>query len=185
MTFSATRARAILKMPLPVLRHRGTATQAKEWLRLIMSKCIVTTIALLMAAHGGKAQTSPTAAAPALPARVQTPSPVVAAPSSSPKAWRIGPLDVSGMIDGYYSLGFNHPADHMLMGIVVDGLGEVLNLASADIEDTPDFGDGTATPYLFGMAKVKGKAKIRLEIERVLTSQDLHGLNDLIQEVKS
>jgi len=70
-------------------------------------------------------------------------------------------------------------AGPMLMGIVVDGVAEVLNLAAADIEDTPDFFDGTATPYLLGMAKVKGKVKILLEIDRVLTSQDLDGLNAL------
>jgi purine-binding chemotaxis protein CheW len=69
----------------------------------------------------------------------------------------------------------------LLMGIVVDGVAEVLNLAVADIEDTPDFGDGTATPYLLGMAKVKGKVKILLEIDRVLTSQDLFALNALVQ----
>jgi chemotaxis signal transduction protein len=28
----------------------------------------------------------------------------------------------------------------MLMGVVVDRVAEVLNLAAADIEDTPDFG---------------------------------------------
>ncbi|MGD0580016.1 MAG: chemotaxis protein CheW [Bryobacteraceae bacterium] len=71
-------------------------------------------------------------------------------------------------------------AGPMLMGIVVDGVAEVLNLAVADIEDTPDFGDGTATPYLLGMAKVKGKVKILLEIDRVLTSQDLHGLESVL-----
>jgi len=72
-------------------------------------------------------------------------------------------------------------AGPMLMGIVVDGVAEVLNLAVADIEDTPDFGDGTATPYLLGMAKVKGSVKILLEIDRVLTSQDLHGLEAVLQ----
>ncbi len=72
-------------------------------------------------------------------------------------------------------------AGPILMGIVVDGVAEVLNLAAADIEDTPDFGDGTATPYLLGMAKVKGKVKILLEIDRVLTSQDLHALKALVQ----
>ena len=72
-------------------------------------------------------------------------------------------------------------AGPMLMGIVVDGVAEVLNLAVADIEDTPDFGDGTATPYLLGMAKVKDKVKILLEIDRVLTSTDLHALNALMQ----
>ncbi|MBI5280999.1 MAG: purine-binding chemotaxis protein CheW [Candidatus Solibacter usitatus] len=67
-------------------------------------------------------------------------------------------------------------AGPMLMGIVVDGVAEVLNLAAADIEETPDFGDGRATPYLLGMAKVKGQVKILLDIEQVLTCQDLQGL---------
>ena len=72
-------------------------------------------------------------------------------------------------------------AGPMFMGIVVDGVAEVLNLAAADIEDTPDFGDGTATSYLLGMAKVSGKVKILLDIEQVLTSQDLRGLDALFQ----
>ena len=54
----------------------------------------------------------------------------------------------------------------------------MLNLAVADIEDT--LGDGTTTPYLLGMAKVKGKVKILLEIDRVLTSTELHGLDALV-----
>ena len=58
---------------------------------------------------------------------------------------------------------------------------EVLNLATAEIEDTPDFGDGTATPYLLGMAKSKGKVKILLEIDRVMSNLDLHGLGALAQ----
>ena len=68
-----------------------------------------------------------------------------------------------------------------LMGIVVDGVAEVLNLVAGDIEDTPDFGQGVATPYLLGMAKIKGKVKILLEIDQVLTSQELHGLDTLMQ----
>jgi purine-binding chemotaxis protein CheW len=69
----------------------------------------------------------------------------------------------------------------MLMGIVVDGVSEVLNLMAADIEDTPDFGEGVATPYLLGMAKIKGKVKILLEINEVLTSQELHGLESVLE----
>ena len=72
-------------------------------------------------------------------------------------------------------------AGPLLMGLVVDDVAEVINLAVAEIEDTPDFGDGTAAPYLLGMAKVKGKVKILLEIDRVLTSQDLHELSTLVQ----
>ncbi len=68
----------------------------------------------------------------------------------------------------------------MLMGIVVDGVAEVLNLVAEDIEDTPDFGQGVATPYLIGMAKIKGKVKILLEIDQVLASQELHGLESVL-----
>jgi len=69
----------------------------------------------------------------------------------------------------------------MQMGIVVDGVAEVLNVNASDIEDTPYFGDGTATPYLLGMAKVKGKVKILLEIDQVLTSHDFHGIGAVAQ----
>ena len=63
-----------------------------------------------------------------------------------------------------------------VMGVVVDGVAEVLNLAAGDIEDTPDFGQGAPTPYLLGMAKFKGRVKILLDIDQVLTSQELCGL---------
>jgi purine-binding chemotaxis protein CheW len=62
----------------------------------------------------------------------------------------------------------------MLMGIVVDGVAEVLNVAAADIEDTPEFGQAVETPCLLGMAKVKGKVKILLDIDQVLKNDELH-----------
>ncbi len=71
-------------------------------------------------------------------------------------------------------------AGPMLMGVVVDGVSEVLNLSAGDIEDTPDFGRGVATPYLLGMAKIKGKVKILLDINLVLTSQELKGLEAVL-----
>ncbi len=61
----------------------------------------------------------------------------------------------------------------VLTGVVVDGVAEVLNVAAAEIEDTPDFGEQTDTGYLLGMAKSKGKVKILLDIDQVLTSQEL------------
>jgi purine-binding chemotaxis protein CheW len=71
----------------------------------------------------------------------------------------------------------------MQTGIVVDEVSEVLNLSAGDIEDTPDFGEGaaTATSYLLGMAKVKGKVKILLDIDRVLSSQEVHRLDAIAQ----
>lgn len=68
----------------------------------------------------------------------------------------------------------------LLMGIIVDGVSEVLNLSTAEIEDTPDFGEEVSGQYLLGMAKVKGKVKILLDIDRVLSTQDLHNLNAMM-----
>jgi purine-binding chemotaxis protein CheW len=68
-----------------------------------------------------------------------------------------------------------------LTGIVVDEVSEAVNIAASEIEDTPDFGDGVATPYILGMAKGKGKVKILLDIDRVLQAQELEGLKSLLQ----
>jgi len=66
-------------------------------------------------------------------------------------------------------------SEKLPIGVIVDAVSEVLTLQAGEIEDTPDFGNGVATPYLLGMAKVKGKVKILLDIDRVLSSQDLGG----------
>jgi purine-binding chemotaxis protein CheW len=68
----------------------------------------------------------------------------------------------------------------VLMGIVVDGVSEVLNLTGQEIEDTPDFGQDVSGQYLLGMAKVKGKVKILLDIDKVLSSQEMGDLNSIL-----
>jgi purine-binding chemotaxis protein CheW len=67
------------------------------------------------------------------------------------------------------------------MGIIVDEVSEVIAMAAGDIEDTPDFGAHVSTGYILGMAKIKGKVKILLDINEVLTSQEIHGLETVIQ----
>jgi purine-binding chemotaxis protein CheW len=75
-----------------------------------------------------------------------------------------------------------HEADEELMvGMIVDGVVEVLNLTASDIEDTPDFGPGVVTPYLTGMAKIKDSVKILLDIDQVLSSNEFGVLPSLIQ----
>ena len=69
----------------------------------------------------------------------------------------------------------------LLMGIVVDEVSEVITMAPGDIEDTPDFGASVSTSYILGMAKIKGKVKILLDIDEVLTSQEIHGLEAVLQ----
>jgi hypothetical protein len=41
----------------------------------------------------------------------QTPPPADPAPApAAPPSWSAGPIDFSGLVDGYYNLNFNHPA---------------------------------------------------------------------------
>lgn len=73
----------------------------------------------------------------------------------------------------------NSAAGKLQMGIIVDGVSEVLTLQAADIEDTPDFGNGVETPYILGMAKIKNKVKILLDINMVLNAQEMQGLSEI------
>src|SRR5580698_3723660 len=65
----------------------------------------------------------------------------------------------------------------MLMGVVVDGVAEVLQVAAADVEDTPNFGKEVEIPYVMGLAKLKGKVKILLDIDQGMTARELARLD--------
>jgi len=66
------------------------------------------------------------------------------------------------------------------VGLVVDTVSEVLNLSGSDIENTPDFGAQVTIPFILGMAKVKGKVKILLDIDRVVSVQEIAGFGSLL-----
>ena len=61
----------------------------------------------------------------------------------------------------------------MQTGVVVDGVGEVVNIVASDIEETPDFGTAVDTSHLAGMGKIKGKVTSLLDIDRVLAGDDI------------
>ncbi len=60
---------------------------------------------------------------------------------------------------------------NVMMGIVVDSVSEVLNIAAADIDLAPDFGGHVTTDYVLALAKVKGTVKILLDLDRVLGAE--------------
>lgn len=64
----------------------------------------------------------------------------------------------------------------IVIGIVVDSVSEVLNIKNEDIEDTPTFGTTLNTSFILGMAKMEGKVKILLDIDAVLSAEDLDAL---------
>ncbi len=65
------------------------------------------------------------------------------------------------------------------MGLIVDAVEEVTNLAAADIEGTPDFGAKLDTEYIMGMAKVKGVVKTLLDIDRIVGADTMQTLESM------
>ncbi len=59
------------------------------------------------------------------------------------------------------------------IGIVVDAVCEVLNVNDGDVEETPTFGAKLNTDYILGMAKMEGGVKILLDIDQVLSGDEV------------
>ena len=63
--------------------------------------------------------------------------------------------------------------DSMFMGIVVDHVSEVLDIAQSNIEDTPAFGVNVDTEFILGMGKIQERVVILLDIKKVLSAGEL------------
>ena len=65
------------------------------------------------------------------------------------------------------------PSGERLVGAIADGVTEVLTISANDIEQSPDFGSGAPVPYLLGMAKVRDKVKLILDVDQVFSADAL------------
>jgi purine-binding chemotaxis protein CheW len=65
------------------------------------------------------------------------------------------------------------------MGVIVDRVCEVLDIAEQEIEDTPGFGTSVDTEFILGMGKSDGKVTILLDISRVLTGQQMEAVEQI------
>ncbi|MFZ5450995.1 MAG: chemotaxis protein CheW [Thermodesulfobacteriota bacterium] len=70
-------------------------------------------------------------------------------------------------------------SQELVMGLVVDAVSEVANIKGGEIEETPNFGSGNHIGFIKGMAKIAGGVKILLDIDRILTGEQLACLEDL------
>jgi len=73
----------------------------------------------------------------------------------------------------------------LLMGIIVDRVSEVLDVAEEDIEEPPSFGTTVNTDFILGMGKVKGSVKILLDIEKVLVDVKFTKVASVATEVET
>lgn len=61
----------------------------------------------------------------------------------------------------------------VLIGVIVDTVQEVHDIPVVEIEEPPNIGASLDTTFILGMGKVNGSVKILLDIDRVLTSEEL------------
>jgi len=62
------------------------------------------------------------------------------------------------------------------VGLVVDAVNEVLDLAAADVEPPPAFGANIRTDFIRGMGRVKDKFVILLDVDHVMAAEELAAL---------
>jgi purine-binding chemotaxis protein CheW len=66
-----------------------------------------------------------------------------------------------------------------IMGLVVDAVSDVLNIPRTDIQDTPDFGAQVDAEFINGVAKAGEKLVVLLDIDKVLSGEELAALGSV------
>lgn len=59
------------------------------------------------------------------------------------------------------------------VGVVVDGVSDVIAVPASEIKPAPELGGGLDTQYLQGLATVGGQMMILIDIEKLMTSRDM------------
>ena len=62
------------------------------------------------------------------------------------------------------------------IGVVVDGVNEVIDIFAADIEPPPSFGARIRTEFIDGMGKVEGRFVVILNVQQVLSVNEMASL---------
>lgn len=69
--------------------------------------------------------------------------------------------------------------ERIQMGVIVDGVREVLNVKKEDLDEVPSFGIRVDTSYLLGLANCKTGISLLLDIERVLTQSEIEAVETI------
>ena len=68
------------------------------------------------------------------------------------------------------------------IGLIVDSVSEVSDITGEEIENAPSFGQGIDTSFIMGLGKVKNKIIILLDIDTVLSTEELEMVEELAEE---
>jgi purine-binding chemotaxis protein CheW len=61
----------------------------------------------------------------------------------------------------------------VVMGIIVDEVSEVLDVAGESIEPPPEFGSTVDTSFILGMGKVGDRVVTLMDVDKVLSNQEI------------
>jgi purine-binding chemotaxis protein CheW len=67
----------------------------------------------------------------------------------------------------------------------VDAVSQVMELSDDDIQPVPDFGTSVKMDYLMGMAQSGKKFALLLDVDKVLTMEELHDLSVVAGSMES
>jgi len=73
----------------------------------------------------------------------------------------------------------------VMMGVIADAVSQVLELSEEDIRPAPDFGTRVRMDYLLGMAQLGRKFALLLDVDKVLTIEELYGLSEVSAHTQS
>lgn len=65
------------------------------------------------------------------------------------------------------------------IGVIADSVSQVIDLTAESIQAVPEFGTRVKVDYLLGMAQLGKKFALLLDVDRVLSSDELLGLADV------
>ncbi|MGD0163654.1 MAG: chemotaxis protein CheW [Candidatus Sulfotelmatobacter sp.] len=70
----------------------------------------------------------------------------------------------------------------LTMGVLADSVSQVIDLAADEIEQTPPFGTRVKTEYLLGMGALGKKFCLILDIDKVLSTDELLAVTDSVTD---
>ena len=70
-------------------------------------------------------------------------------------------------------------AERHVVGLVVDAVNEVLDIAAADIEPPPSFGARVRSDFIQGVGKVRGKFVLLLDVDRALSLDEIGEIGEI------
>jgi len=75
----------------------------------------------------------------------------------------------------------SYNGDNLTMGVMADSVSQVLDFLDGDIEATPPFGTRVRLEFLLGMGKIGKKFCLILDIDKVLSADEIVAVSDSVQ----